>query len=173
MEPEHALTAPARSGAGIKLLLTSLLGIAIFFVPFELAGRSTILVDHLAGFLMAQRPLALGLILLLSLCVVAWQVNRLIQRSLLRRFQNQALIESLEHARESAEGLNQELAREVEQRRRAERTRGDSPSTSPVESVSAISEGATSVSPSRATVKLSRSPAVSTRARRPSGLFTS
>lgn len=65
MEPEHALTAPARSGAGIKLLLTSLLGIAIFFVPFELAGRSTILVDHLAGFLMAQRPLALGLILLL------------------------------------------------------------------------------------------------------------
>ena len=60
----------------------------------------------------------LGLILLLSLCVVAWQVNRLIQRSLLRRFQNQALIESLEHARESAEGLNQELAREVEQRRR-------------------------------------------------------
>ena len=43
MEPEHALTAPARSGAGIKLLLTSLLGIAIFFVPFELAGRSTIL----------------------------------------------------------------------------------------------------------------------------------
>lgn len=65
MEPEHALTAPARSGAGIKLLLTSVLGIAIFFVPFELAGRSTILVDHLAGFLMAQRPLALGLILLL------------------------------------------------------------------------------------------------------------
>ena len=63
----------------------------------------------------------LGLILLLSLCVVAWQVNRLIQRSLLRRFQNQALIESLEHARESAEGLNQELAREVEQRCRAER----------------------------------------------------
>ena len=63
----------------------------------------------------------LGLILLLSLCVVAWQVNRLIQRSLLRRFQNQALIESLEHARGSAEGLNQELAREVEQRRRAER----------------------------------------------------
>ena len=64
---------------------------------------------------------ALGLILLLSLCVVAWQVNRLVQSSLLRRFENQALIERLEHARESAEGLNQELAREVEQRRRAER----------------------------------------------------
>ena len=64
---------------------------------------------------------ALGLLMLLSLCVVAWQVNRLVQNSLLRRFQNQALIERLEQARESAEGLNQELAREVEQRRRAER----------------------------------------------------
>ncbi|UUY09547.1 EAL domain-containing protein [Pseudomonas sp. J452] len=63
----------------------------------------------------------LGLILLLSLGVVAWQVNRLVLRSLLQRFQNQALISGLEHARESAEGLNQELAREVEQRRRAER----------------------------------------------------
>ena len=65
MEPEHTLTAPAGSGAGIKLLLASLLGIAIFFVPFELGGRSTIVVDHLAGFLIAQRPLALTLILLL------------------------------------------------------------------------------------------------------------
>ena len=63
----------------------------------------------------------LGLILLLSLWVVAWQVNRLVQRGLLQRFQNQALIERLEQARESAEGLNLELAREVEQRRRAER----------------------------------------------------
>ncbi|WP_236715589.1 GGDEF domain-containing phosphodiesterase [Pseudomonas sp. BMS12] len=63
----------------------------------------------------------LGLILLLSLWVVAWQVHRLVQRGLLQRFHNQALIEGLEHARQSAEGLNQELAREVEQRRRAER----------------------------------------------------
>ena len=38
----------------------------------------------------------LGLILLASLSVVAWQVNRLIQRGLLRRFQNQALIEHLQ-----------------------------------------------------------------------------
>ena len=65
MEPENTLTAPTRTGAGIKLWLTSLIGIAIFFVPFELAGRSTILVDHLAGFLIAKRPLAVGLILLL------------------------------------------------------------------------------------------------------------
>ncbi|HGY5238977.1 TPA: YjiH family protein [Aeromonas salmonicida subsp. pectinolytica] len=65
MEPENALIAPTRSAAGIKLLLASLFGIAIFFIPFELAGRSTIMVDHLAGFLIAQRPLAVGLILLL------------------------------------------------------------------------------------------------------------
>ncbi|MUG28365.1 YjiH family protein [Aeromonas salmonicida] len=65
MEPENVLIAPTRSAAGIKLLLASLFGIAIFFIPFELAGRSTIMVDHLAGFLIAQRPLAVGLILLL------------------------------------------------------------------------------------------------------------
>ncbi|MDM5062737.1 YjiH family protein [Aeromonas salmonicida] len=65
MEPENVLIAPTRSAAGIKLLLASLFGIAIFFIPFELGDRSTIMVDHLAGFLIAQRPLAVGLILLL------------------------------------------------------------------------------------------------------------
>ncbi|NQD93485.1 diguanylate cyclase, partial [Pseudomonas sp. CrR25] len=63
----------------------------------------------------------LGGILLLALLVVAWQVNRLVMRSLLQRFQNQALISRLEHAKRQAEGLNEELAREVEQRRRVER----------------------------------------------------
>ncbi|MDH4610532.1 EAL domain-containing protein [Pseudomonas sp. BN102] len=63
----------------------------------------------------------LGLILLVSLMVVAWQVNRLVQRSLLQRFQNQALISHLEQAKGRTEGLNEELEREVEQRRRAER----------------------------------------------------
>src|SRR3990167_1199089 len=62
----------------------------------------------------------LGGILLLTLLVVAWQVNRLLQRSLLQRFQNQALISRLEHARQQAETLNGELEREVEQRRWAE-----------------------------------------------------
>lgn len=80
MEPEHTLTAPAGSGAGIKLLLASLLGIAIFFVPFELGGRSTIVVDHLAGFLIAQRPLALTLILLLiaygAITLAGWPLAR-------------------------------------------------------------------------------------------------
>ncbi|MGG2398877.1 EAL domain-containing protein [Pseudomonas sp. SH1-B] len=63
----------------------------------------------------------ISVILLLTLLIVAWQVNRLVQRSLLQRFHNLALITNLEQAKQRAEGLNEELAREVEQRRRAER----------------------------------------------------
>lgn len=63
----------------------------------------------------------ISVILFLALLVVAWQVNRLVQRSLLQRFHNLALISNLEHAKQRAERLNEELAREVEQRRRAER----------------------------------------------------
>ncbi|MBP8203096.1 MAG: EAL domain-containing protein [Pseudomonas sp.] len=59
-------------------------------------------------------------ILLLALVVVAWQVNRLVQRSLLQRFQNQALISNLELAKQQGEALNDELAHEVQQRRQAE-----------------------------------------------------
>ena len=62
----------------------------------------------------------LGLILLVALSVVAWQVNRLIHRGLLRRFQNQALIEHLQQAQLRSDQLNSELAREVQQRSRAE-----------------------------------------------------
>ncbi|KAF1012629.1 MAG: hypothetical protein GAK32_00043 [Pseudomonas fluorescens] len=62
----------------------------------------------------------LGLILLASLSLVAWQVNRLIQRGLVRRFQNQALIEHLQQSRQRSEQLNQALVREVEQRRQVE-----------------------------------------------------
>lgn len=62
----------------------------------------------------------LGLILLGALSVVAWQVNRLIHGRLLRRFQNQALIEHLQQAQSESDQLNQALAREVEQRREAE-----------------------------------------------------
>src|SRR3546814_12596680 len=40
----------------------------------------------------------LGLVVLVSLSVVAWQVNRLIQNGMLRRFQNQALIAHLQQA---------------------------------------------------------------------------
>ena len=62
----------------------------------------------------------LGLILLGSLSVVAWQVNRLIGRGMLRRFQNQALIEHLRQAQSGSDQLNQDLAREIDQRRQAE-----------------------------------------------------
>ncbi|MBV6285512.1 EAL domain-containing protein [Pseudomonas aegrilactucae] len=62
----------------------------------------------------------LGLILLGSLLVVAWQVNRLIEGGLLRRFQNQALIEHLQAAHTRSERLNQALAAEVDQRRLVE-----------------------------------------------------
>ncbi len=62
-----------------------------------------------------------GLILSATLLLVTWQVHRLVSRNLLQRFHNQALITNLEYAKQQAEGLNQELAREVEQRRRAER----------------------------------------------------
>ena len=61
-----------------------------------------------------------GLILLGSLSVVAWQVNRLINQGLLRRFQNQALIEHLQQAQSRSDQLNHELAKEIDQRRRAE-----------------------------------------------------
>ncbi|MCF4995306.1 EAL domain-containing protein [Pseudomonas syringae] len=62
----------------------------------------------------------LGLILLGSLSVVAWQINRLIDRGLLRRFQNQALIENLQQAQARSDQLNQKLAKEIEHRRCAE-----------------------------------------------------
>lgn len=62
----------------------------------------------------------LGLVVLVSLSVVAWQVNRLTQRGLLRRFQNQALIEHLQQAQARSAQLNEALAQEVAQRRQAE-----------------------------------------------------
>lgn len=62
----------------------------------------------------------LGLIFLGALLVVAWQVNRLMNRSLLRRFRNQELIATLQLAQSSSDRLNQALAAEVQQRRDAE-----------------------------------------------------
>ncbi len=62
----------------------------------------------------------LGMTLLVALIVVAWQVNRLIQRGLIRRFQNQALIDELQQAQINSAQLNAELAREIDQRRKAE-----------------------------------------------------
>ena len=63
----------------------------------------------------------LGLILLVSLLLVAWQVNRLVQRSLIQRFHNQALLERQADDQRQTEALNRLLSSEVEQRRQAER----------------------------------------------------
>ncbi len=60
----------------------------------------------------------LGLILLLALIVVAAQVNRLIERGLIRRFQNVALIEHLQQAQAKSDELNRELTRQYEERTR-------------------------------------------------------
>jgi len=62
----------------------------------------------------------IGTILLVAVAIMAWQVNRLIQRSMSRRMQNQALIDHLQQERAKGERLNLELGREIEQRRRAE-----------------------------------------------------
>ena len=62
----------------------------------------------------------LGLILLVSLLLVAWQVNRVVQRSLIQRFHNQALLERQEQARRDRGRLNRQLSSEVEQRRQAD-----------------------------------------------------
>ena len=62
----------------------------------------------------------LGMTLLVALIVVAWQVNRLIQRGLIRRFQNQALIDELQQAQIKSAQLNADLGHEIDQRRRAE-----------------------------------------------------
>lgn len=62
----------------------------------------------------------LGLILLGSLLVVAWQVHRLIAGSLLRRFENQELITHLEQSRSGSDRLNAKLSLEIDQRRAVE-----------------------------------------------------
>ncbi|MDC8804018.1 YjiH family protein [Halomonas pacifica] len=50
--PKASSPAPVRRGGAatvLKLFVPSLLGILIFFVPIELGGRSTILLDHMVG----------------------------------------------------------------------------------------------------------------------------
>lgn len=38
----------SRGGAALRLILFSLIGIFLFFVPVEINGKSTILLDHAA-----------------------------------------------------------------------------------------------------------------------------
>ncbi|MBA1274893.1 putative bifunctional diguanylate cyclase/phosphodiesterase [Stutzerimonas azotifigens] len=62
----------------------------------------------------------LALIVLATLSLIAWQVNRLFGDGLEQRLQNAQLIDRLRQAGRDAEALNRELGREVEQRSRAE-----------------------------------------------------
>ena len=62
----------------------------------------------------------LGLIVLLTLSMIAWQIDRLVTVSLAQQTQNRLLITRLEGMRTEASALNDELAHEVEQRRQAE-----------------------------------------------------
>lgn len=111
-------------GLIVAAILSASVAYAISFSAF-LAFALPCLLPSVGYLLLSENPLQqswglLAGILLLALLVVAWQVNRLVQRSLLQRFHNQALISNLEQAKQQADGLNSELAREVEQRRRAE-----------------------------------------------------
>ncbi|MCQ4348039.1 EAL domain-containing protein [Pseudomonas stutzeri] len=61
-----------------------------------------------------------GLTLLPALLVSAWQINRAARHNLLRRFQNQSLLEFQEQARRASARMNLELASEVRQREQVE-----------------------------------------------------
>lgn len=56
----------SRAGAGLKLVLFSLIGIVLFFVPITIGGKSTILLDHAATAISTQlRPVAIAFVCLL------------------------------------------------------------------------------------------------------------
>ncbi|AMS43072.1 histidine transporter [Aminobacter sp. Y103A] len=56
----------SRAGAGLKLVLFSLIGIVFFFVPVTIGTKSTILLDHAATALAVQlRPVAVAFVCLL------------------------------------------------------------------------------------------------------------
>lgn len=58
----------AKSRAAARLLSYSLIGVMLFFVPIELDGRSTLLLDHATSALQAHaRPLVIGAALLFML----------------------------------------------------------------------------------------------------------
>ncbi|GIZ12669.1 YjiH family protein [Pseudomonas sp. NCCP-436] len=58
----------SRPRALARLIIYSLIGLVLFFVPFDIAGRSTILLDHAASALQQHaRPAVIGLALLFML----------------------------------------------------------------------------------------------------------
>lgn len=74
-----ATAQPNRTLALVRLLGYSAIGLVLFFVPFEIAGRSTILIDHAASALQVHaRPLVIGLALLFMLygAIEPWRSGR-------------------------------------------------------------------------------------------------
>ena len=64
----HGNAAVSRTRALARLLGYSLIGLLVFFVPFEIGGRNTILLDHSASALLAHaRPLVIAIAVLFML----------------------------------------------------------------------------------------------------------
>jgi len=64
----HGIAAVSRGRALARLLGYSLIGLLVFFVPFEIGGRNTILLDHTASALLAHaRPLVIAIAVLFML----------------------------------------------------------------------------------------------------------
>ena len=61
--------APASPYALARLLGYSLIGLLIFFVPFEIAGQSTIILDHAANFLLKE---ARALVITIAMLLMAY-----------------------------------------------------------------------------------------------------
>ena len=116
--PDAFLTQALVYGLIAAAILSASVAYAVSLSAF-LTFALPCLLPSITWLLLGDTPLlrgwgVLGVILATSLMVVAWQVNRLVQRSLLQRFQNQALISHLEQAKGRAEGLNEELARALQ-----------------------------------------------------------
>ena len=69
-EPSSAaVPASARSVALARLLVYSLIGLVIFFVPFEIGGKSTIVLDHAASYLVKD---ARTLVVVIAMLLMAY-----------------------------------------------------------------------------------------------------
>jgi len=61
------------------------------------------------------------LVFWVSLAITGWRVNKAIMSALELRFHNESLVKFLSHARNESEDINEELAKEIEQRKRIEK----------------------------------------------------
>lgn len=64
---------------------------------------------------------AMSLLFWLSMAMTGYRVNKAILSNLELRFNNESLIKFLSHARNESEDINEELAKEIEQRKRIEK----------------------------------------------------